>query len=69
MKIKTIDYRFRNYTSGHGVDLGDRLDPDEEDEVACGSRSLSSSQKLLTIALLLSSELLVLRELDRMRMR
>ena len=45
MKIKTIDYRFMNYTSGHGVDLGDRLDPDEEDEVACGSRSWSSSPK------------------------
>ena len=69
MKIKTIDYRFRNYTSGHGVDLGDRLDPDEEDEVAVDHDLDLPLQKLLTIALLLSSELLVLRELDRMRMR
>ena len=63
MKIKTIDYRFRNYTSGHGVDLGDRLDLDLDHDLDL------PLQKLLTIALLLSSELLVLQELDDMRMR
>ena len=48
-KIKTIDYRFRNYISGHGVDLGDRLDPDEEDNDLDLPLQKLPLQKLLTI--------------------